>query len=101
MRRATSMRTGLFAVTFCLATLILPGAARAEAPVLATVTVGSGPVSIAVNQETNKVYVADVRSADVTVLDGASHSVITRIQIGSYPLRLAVDTDLNRVFVAD
>jgi YVTN family beta-propeller protein len=42
-----------------------------------TATVASGPVSVAVNPVTNKVYVANFNSGNVTVIDGASNTTTT------------------------
>ena len=39
-----------------------------------TVTVGNFPAAVAVNAETNKIYVANQGSASVTVIDGATNA---------------------------
>ena len=42
-----------------------------------TVSAGTEPYSVAVNPVTNKIYVANVRSGNVTVIDGATNSTAT------------------------
>ena len=50
-----------------------------------TVTVGTEPVSVAVNPVTNKIYVANGNSANVTVIDGATNSTTTCEHGDLYP----------------
>ena len=55
--------------------LIVCCAAGAHAQsVTVTVNVGNQPHSVAVNPVTNKIYVANSSSNDVTVIDGATNS---------------------------
>jgi len=73
--------------------------------------VGSGPVGVAVNPTTNRIYVANGDSWNVSVIDGATDTEIdtdgnpangiTRIPVGDRPLLLAVNPTTNRIYVAN
>jgi YVTN family beta-propeller protein len=68
-----------------------------------TVTVGSGPEAVAVNQVTNKIYVANVANAasnTVTVIDGATHGTST-VTVGRSPEGVVVNPVTNKVYVAN
>ena len=43
----------------------------------ATITAGTAPYTVAVNPITNKIYVANQTSDDVTVIDGATNATTT------------------------
>jgi YVTN family beta-propeller protein len=64
------------------------------------VAVGTGPVSLAVNPVTNKIYVANFSSNNVTIIDGAT-SMTTTAAVGTSPLSLAVNPVTNKVYVAN
>jgi len=57
------------------------------------------PQAIAVNQVTNKVYVANNFSANVTVIDGTDNSV-TAVSTESFPYNLAVNSSTNKIYVS-
>jgi len=63
------------------------------------VPVGEEPVSIAVNTSTGSAYVANAGAGTVSVLDGASDSVVATVPIGSHPYSIAVDSVTAKVFV--
>jgi YVTN family beta-propeller protein len=56
---------------------------------------------VAVNPVTNRVYVANYNSATVSVIDGASNTVIAAPAVGSNPNAVAVNPVTNRVYVAN
>src|SRR3954471_19670343 len=84
-----------FPVLAFLALGALP--ARAQA-VLATIPAGTEPRAVAVNPVTNRIYVVNEFSNDVTVIDGATRAA-TRVAVGKRPQYIAVNTRTNRVFV--
>ena len=92
---------------FLLGLLILwfhAGAVLAAGPaknVIATVNAGSDPSAIAVNATTNRVYVANESSNDVTVIDGVSNTVVATVKVGLRPQYIAVSAATNRVFVSN
>ncbi|MBG9578340.1 hypothetical protein ABE42_03665, partial [Bacillus thuringiensis] len=68
--------------------------------VIATITVGSQPRGVIVNQVTNKIYVVN-NNGNVSVIDGSSNEVITTITLGISGLSLEpnVDVLLNKIYV--
>jgi len=93
-----------------LALLVTGAASDAElaypqnAAVVTTLTLepdGSQPVALAVNSSTSRIYVANAGSGNVSVIDGASSTVIATIPVGSAPRGVAVDAGANRVYVAN
>ena len=67
---------------------------------LDTITVGSLPTAVAINSNTNKIYVANRNSNNVTVIDGATNSTTT-VAVGLGPLAVALDQKLNKAYVAN
>lgn len=65
----------------------------------ATVKVGAGPRALAVNQVTNKIYVANMLSDNVSVMDGATNKVTATVKAGSSPEDIAVNPVTNKVYV--
>jgi YVTN family beta-propeller protein len=72
--------------------------ASGKAKVIAT---GAGPVSIAVNEETGRVYVANAGDKSVTVLDGSTDAVITTAKTAARPYAIAVDPMTDQVYVSN
>jgi YVTN family beta-propeller protein len=68
--------------------------------VVATLSAGSGPASVAANPVTNKIYVANRNSNDVTVIDDATGTQST-VLVGSRPYAIAVNTVTNKIYVAN
>lgn len=73
--------------------------ARALA-VVATVPTGTNPAALAVNPSTNRIYVANYNSGNVTVIDGATHAK-TNVPVGFRPGSLAVNQANNKIYAAD
>jgi len=63
------------------------------------VPVGSEPVSIAVNTQTGRAYIANAGDGTVSVLDGTSDTVLATLPIGSHPYSIAADSATGKVFV--
>src|SRR5947209_4338776 len=64
------------------------------------IAAGSDPSAIAINPVTNKVYVANDLSNDVTVLDGATGTTTT-IAVGTGPQHIAVNPTTNKIYVSN
>ena len=77
---------------------IVPQAAADSAG--ATIPAGTNPFAVAVNPVTNKIYIANSGSDDVTVIDGTDNSTAT-VAAGTYPCAVAVNPVTNRVYVAN
>ena len=57
---------------------------------------------MAVNEVTNKIYVANQGGADVTVIDGTNNdSVITTIKVGISPTFMVVNPNTNKTYVVN
>lgn len=71
------------------------------APFVETISLGPStrPVAIAVNQATNKVYVADHANGRLIVIDGTDNAVIGEIPVSGQPIAVAVSMVTNRVYV--
>jgi YVTN family beta-propeller protein len=69
--------------------------------VVATVAVGSSPQRVAVNPTTNRVYVSNNGSNNVSIVDGSTNAVIATTPVGSKPMGVAVNPTTNRVYVAN
>jgi YVTN family beta-propeller protein len=66
---------------------------------VATLGVGANPQAMAINQVTQKVYVADLGDAKVWIIDASSNSVITSVNVGSSPRSIAIDEATNKIYV--
>jgi YVTN family beta-propeller protein len=68
--------------------------------VTTTVVVGRNPSSVGVNPVTNKIYVTNANSNDVTVVDGRTNTTAT-INVGSVPMAVALNTVTDKIYVAN
>ena len=77
----------------CLATLLIWATSTAAETVTATVAAGTNPFDIAVNPVTNKIYVANGNSANVTVIDEQKVQAIPlTVTIGALANHLTAST---------
>src|SRR2546426_6193475 len=79
---------------------ILPAISAQGQTVTTTVAVGTEPIGTAVNPVTNKIYVANFQSGNVTVIDGATNSTST-VTAGINPLAVAMNPVTNKVYVSN
>ncbi|HZR28696.1 MAG TPA: Ig-like domain repeat protein [Terriglobales bacterium] len=68
--------------------------------VTTTVTTGTNPFAVAVNPVTNKTYVVNKASNNVTVIDGATNTTAT-VTTGTTPVAIAVNPATNKIYVAN
>jgi YVTN family beta-propeller protein len=66
-----------------------------------SVPVGFYPVGVAVNQASNRVYVPNSGDNTLSVLDGATNSVLATIPVGRLPCAIAVNPATDRVYVSN
>jgi YVTN family beta-propeller protein len=98
--RPTVRRAAIAVVALaCLLGILSPGSLRAQT-VTATVPIGTLPEAVAVNPVTNKIYIANEGSANVTVIDGATNATTT-VSTGSHPVSVAVNPLTNKIYVAN
>ncbi len=69
--------------------------------VLAVIPVGSLPSGVGVDPTTNRVYVPNFGTGDVSVIDGVSNTVIATIPVGPSPGSVGVNPVTNRIYVTD
>ena len=69
--------------------------------VMATISVGSNPVGVAINPNGTRIYVANAHSNDVSVIDTATNTVIATVPAGSSPKGIAVNPNGKKVYVAN
>ncbi len=62
-------------------------------------TLGKGPAGVAVNPDTNMVYVTNSKSDSVTVLDGSTGSIYDNIDVGDMPIGVSVNPTTNMIYV--
>ena len=86
--------TGKIYVTGLTSVLVLNGATRV------TVPVGTGASGLAVNTTSNKIYVANQTSNNISLIDGATNSVITVADPAANPSRVAINPVTNKVYVS-
>ncbi len=70
-------------------------------PSVLSITAGSGPVGMALNPATERIYVANQSSNNVTVIDATTNLVVTTIPVGKAPSAVAVNAQTNTIYVAD
>jgi YVTN family beta-propeller protein len=80
--------------------LLLAGVSTHAETVTTTVSAGGGPNGVAVNPVTNKIYVANFNSNNVTVINGATNTTTT-VSAGSYPYGVAVNPVTNKIYVGE
>ncbi|MDH5185703.1 MAG: T9SS type A sorting domain-containing protein [candidate division WOR-3 bacterium] len=66
-----------------------------------TIPVGSNPYALCWNSTNNKVYCANWNSANVTIIDGATNSVITTVPVRIGPRVLCWNSASNKVYCAN
>ena len=64
------------------------------------VAVGAAPVAIAVNEATNRVYVANAGGETVSVIHGESNAVTANVKVGPRPYALAANPATNKIYVS-
>ena len=113
MRAGTILRMLLMGLAATLALPLAVGVLALRAPasgaraaaggpsVVATVAVGTRPWGVAVNSSTNRIYVANYNSNNVSVIDGANNTIVATVSVGSNPYGAALNPSTNRIYVAN
>src|SRR5713226_6063830 len=79
-----------------VAVLLLAAVSVYGQTVTATVGVGTQPNAVTVNPVTNKIYVANGLSNNVTVIDGSTN-ITTTVSVGNSPSSVAVNPVTNKI----
>ena len=69
--------------------------------VISTIAVGNQPIYVAVDRETNRVYVSNQGDDTVSVIDGDSNTVLKTVRVGQFPNGIAVNARTNTIYVAN
>jgi YVTN family beta-propeller protein len=81
------------------------GPATAQPQVTGIIQIGQGglaPEGVAANPNTNRVYVANYDSDNVSVIDGAGNAVVATVPMGyGGPYGVAVNPNTNRIYFAN
>jgi YVTN family beta-propeller protein len=79
----------------------------AQAPfpsIQAVIPVGVSPVALALNPQTNRLYVANADSGSpstVSVIDTSTNILVTNVGVGKEPQSIAVNPNTNLIYVAN
>ena len=74
---------------------------EAEAAIVeGTIAVGHHPIGVAVNANTNKVYVTNYESGFVSVIDGFTNKIENNVKVGIFPSDIVVNPNNDKVYVA-
>ncbi|MBI1785461.1 YncE family protein, partial [Candidatus Sumerlaeota bacterium] len=84
-----------------LASFVFCPAAWREVCANSNIPAGTAPNAIAINPVTNKIYVANFSSNNVTVIDGTTHATTTVGTGGSGPIAIAVNPVTNKIYVCN
>jgi YVTN family beta-propeller protein len=65
------------------------------------IMVGDNPLHVAIDPFTNKVYIANMESGTVSVIDSNSGSRVKVIRVGDGPSDIAIDIYHNKIYVTN
>ena len=68
--------------------------------VITTIPTGPSPGAVAVNSDTNYIFVANTGNATMTVINAANNRT-SQVTVGANPLAIAVSVSTNKVYVAN
>jgi YVTN family beta-propeller protein len=69
--------------------------------VIANIPVGSQPTYLATDEKTNRVYVSNQADDTVSVIDGATNTVLHTVRVGHNPNGVAVNPKTNTIYVTN
>src|SRR2546426_685245 len=69
--------------------------------VVNTITVGKFPSAVAINRNTNMIYVANTGDNTTSVINGETNSVVSTITVGNEPNGIGVNPKTNMIYVAN
>lgn len=73
--------------------------ARGEGVVQKTIPVGMHPLSMALNPNTNMIYVTNYQSHSISVINGLQDKLVANISDILYPTSIYVDENSNKIYV--
>ena len=69
--------------------------------VISTVDVGQRPSALAFNPSNDKIYVANILSDDVSVIESSTNTVISTVEVGDGPSALAFNPSNDKIYVTN
>ncbi len=90
----------LYRVAVVSAIIAASSSSSSAQRLLTNVPVGAYPIAIVANSRTNKIYVVNQNSNNLTVIDGATNSTTT-VPTGAAPIALAINVVTNKIYVAN
>jgi len=100
-RAAAAVTAAVAAAALSLTAGAVPASAAVVYPVTAGIVVGSNPAAVAVDPAAGTVYVANLGSNSVSVIDAATNTVTATIPVGTAPDGVAVDPATGTVYVTN
>jgi YVTN family beta-propeller protein len=70
-------------------------------PAVNSLLVGDGPIDVAINQATNRIYVPASQGNILTIIDGRDHSIVTSLPTGIFPVAVVINPVTNRIYVCN
>ena len=67
--------------------------------IVGTIPVGADPRAVAVNAITHRVYVTNLATNDVSVIDTVANTSVATVQVGKNPYLIAVNQETNVIYV--
>src|SRR5215204_1280924 len=98
---STGARRKVAIAVFAALASITTSGAHLNPTIVNNIAVGSSPQGVAVNPDTNRVYVANGLGDSVSVIDGATERVVATIGVGDQPAGVAVNAATQRIYVAN
>ncbi len=85
---------------FCIA--LAPALGQASAVTVTSIPIAGGAVAyVAVNEQTNRIYVSSSSGNLVSVIDGATNRVTATVGVGNFPIGVDVNPITNVIYVAN
>ena len=69
--------------------------------VMDVLTIGEGPNGVAVNPNTNTIYVANYYSNTTSVIDGTEDTIVRDLPVGAHPVGVAANHLTNTIYVTN
>jgi YVTN family beta-propeller protein len=66
-----------------------------------TVSLGTHPQALAIDERSDQIYVGNQRTASVTVIDGKTNLPVVKVDVGAIPYAFGIDPGAHMVYVAN
>jgi YVTN family beta-propeller protein len=105
--RKQTIKLGYVFILLCLLALnsglapITEAHAATPFSVIATIPLGSSPYAVAVNENTNRIYVTHYDSNTVSVIDGNTNTVVATVPVISAPNSIGINSVTNKIYVSN